>query len=355
MFQDLKVIELATVLAGPHAGMFFAELGAEVIKVENPKNPDVTRSWKLPLESVDSPISAYFCSVNYKKKYLFIDVKSEDGYAQLLALIQTADILLMNFKHGDQEKLKLHDALLQKYNPRLIIGKISGFGDDADRVAYDLILQAETGFMSMNGEKGGLPVKMPVALIDVLAAHQLKEGILIALMKRMHNQKGCVVSVSLYDAAVSSLVNQASNYLMKRHVPQKMGSLHPNISPYGEIFVTKDGRQMTFAIGSQNHFESMVKCLGVPNLTHDKRFLNNQLRVRNRSELQQELQKPISDYYINDLLEDMHALRIPCAEIKNLKQLFKEPEAQKLVRSEKMNDKITKRVSSIAFQINEGK
>jgi crotonobetainyl-CoA:carnitine CoA-transferase CaiB-like acyl-CoA transferase len=350
ILEDLKVVELATVLAGPHVGMFFAELGAHVVKIENPKNPDVTRSWKLPLEPVDSPISAYFCSVNYQKKYLALDLKSEEGYTRLLELLKSADVVLMNFKHGDQEKMNLTDEFLLKLNPRLIIGKISGFGEDSDRVAYDLILQAETGYMSMNGEPGGQPVKMPVALIDVLAAHHLKEGLLLALMKRMKTGQGGVVSVSLYDAAVSSLVNQASNYLMKRHVPVKMGSLHPNIAPYGEIFKTKDERLVTFAIGSQTHFELMTKCLEVPHVALDKRFLNNQLRVQNRSELQLELQKAIANYYVNDLLEDMHALHIPCAEIKNLKQLFKEPEAQALVRSEKMNDKITKRVTSVAFK-----
>jgi crotonobetainyl-CoA:carnitine CoA-transferase CaiB-like acyl-CoA transferase len=351
MLEDLKVIELATVLAGPHVGMFFAELGARVVKIENPKNPDVTRSWKLPLEPVDSPISAYFCSVNYQKKYLTLDIKSDEGHTRLLELLKTADVVLMNFKYGDQEKLNLTDELLQQLNPKLIIGKISGFGDDSDRVAYDLILQAETGYMSMNGEPGGQPVKMPVALIDVLAAHHLKEGILLALMKRMKTGLGSIVSVSLYDAAVSSLVNQASNYLMKRHVPMKMGSLHPNIAPYGEIFKTKDDRLVTFAIGSQTHFELLVKCLEVPQLIQDKRFANNQLRVQNRTELQVELQKPISQYMVNDLLEDMHALHIPCAEIKNLKQLFKEPAAQALVRSEKLHDKITKRVTSIAFKL----
>lgn len=351
LLGDLKVVELATVLAGPHVGMFFAELGAQVVKVENPKNPDVTRSWKLPLEPIDSPISAYFCSVNYQKKYRSLDLKSQEGHARLLELLKTADVVLMNFKFGDQEKLNLTDHLLLRLFPKLIIGKISGFGEDSDRVAYDLILQAETGYMSMNGENGGQPVKMPVALIDVLAAHQLKEGVLLALMKRMKTGQGSVVSVSLYDAAVSSLVNQASNYLMKRHVPVKMGSLHPNIAPYGEIFKTKDERLVTFAIGSQTHFELMTKCLNIPHVSMDKRFLNNQLRVQNRTELQVELQNPISQYMVNDLLEDMHALHIPCAEIKNLKQLFKEPAAQDLVRSEKMNDKITKRVTSIAFKI----
>jgi len=351
MIAGLKVIELATVLAGPHVGMFFAELGAEVIKVENPQNPDVTRSWKLPLEPVESPISAYFCSVNYKKQYLKLDLKSPEGYQAIMELIRTADVVLMNFKFGDQQKLKLTDEILLKLNPKLIIGKISGFGEASDRVAYDLILQAETGYMSMNGEPGGQPVKMPVALIDVLAAHHLKEGLLVALLERMSTNRGRVVTVSLYDAAVSSLVNQASNYLMKRHVPLKMGSLHPNIAPYGEIFKTKDDKLVTFAIGSQNHFELLVKCLGAEHLSKDKRFTTNQLRVENRVELQRELQQYLSAYFVQDLLEDMHALHIPCAEIKNLKQLFKEPEAQSLVRSEKLHDKITKRVTSIAFKM----
>lgn len=351
MISGLKVIELATVLAGPHVGMFFAELGAEVVKVENPKNPDVTRSWKLPLEPVESPISAYFCSVNYKKKYVQIDLKSEQGLQNVLELIRTADVVLMNFKFGDQAKLKLSDEVLLELNPKLIIGKISGFGDDSDRVAYDLILQAETGFMSMNGEPDGNPVKMPVALIDVLAAHHLKEGILVALLERMSTNRGRVVTVSLYDAAVSSLVNQASNYLMKRHVPLKMGSLHPNIAPYGEIFRTIDDKLVTFAIGSQTHFELLVKCIGAKHLAKDKRFSTNQLRVENRTELQAELQEFIAAFYVKDLLEDMHALHIPCAEIKNLKQLFKEPEAQRLVRAEKLHDKITKRVTSVAFKL----
>jgi len=350
MLEDLKVVELATVLAGPHVGMFFAELGAHVVKVENPENPDVTRSWKLPLEPVDSPISAYFCSVNYQKKYLALDIKSDTGHKRLLELIRTADVVLMNFKYGDQQKLNLADDTLHQLNPKLIIGKISGFGEESDRVAYDLILQAETGFMSMNGEPNGNPVKMPVALIDVLAAHQLKEGLLLALMQRTKTGQGKVVTVSLFDAAVSSLVNQASNYLMKRHVPQKMGSLHPNIAPYGEIFTTKDERMITFAIGSQTHFELMTKCLGVSELSIDKRFINNQLRLQNRAALQDLLQVVLSKLYTSDVLEDMHALHIPCAEIKNLKQLFKEPMAQELVRAEKMNDKITKRVTSIAFK-----
>jgi crotonobetainyl-CoA:carnitine CoA-transferase CaiB-like acyl-CoA transferase len=289
--------------------------------------------------------------VNYKKQYLNLDLNSQHGYQAVLDLIRTADIVLMNFKHEDQEKYNLADSTLHRLNPGLIIGKISGFGDESDRVAYDLILQAETGFMSMNGEPQSPPTKMPVALIDVLAGHHLKEGILVALFERQKTNKGKVVSVSLYDAAVSSLVNQASNYLMRKMVPLRQGSLHPNIAPYGEIFKTKDERYITFAIGSQKHFESLLTCINARELIKDVRFLTNQLRIKNRTSLEQEISIKIENLYMVELLEDLHALHVPCGEIKNLKQVFKTKEAQQLIREEKMFDKITKRVTSIAFKM----
>ena len=184
IFNNLKVVELASVLAGPSVGMFFAELGAQVIKVEHPEHPDVTRSWKIASENKEESASAYFSSINYKKEYIHLNLNKENDHFQLIELLKDTDILLTNFKKGDVEKFNLTDDLLLEVNPRLIHGKISGFGSDSDRVAYDLILQAETGFMSMNGTEDSGPVKMPVALIDVLAAHQLKEGILCALLER---------------------------------------------------------------------------------------------------------------------------------------------------------------------------
>jgi crotonobetainyl-CoA:carnitine CoA-transferase CaiB-like acyl-CoA transferase len=224
IFSDLKIIDLSTVLAGPSVTTFFAELGAKVIKIENKRSPDVTRSWKLPSEDPKSNISAYFSSVNYGKEYLRLDLLDGEDYRQLMKLIADADILVSNFKKGDEEKLGVTDKLLRKINPNLIIGKISGFGSDSDRVAYDLILQAETGFMSMNGTAESGPVKMPVALIDVLAGHHLKEGLLVALFERAKGKGASTIAVSLFDAAISSLMNQASNYLMTGHVPQRIGS-----------------------------------------------------------------------------------------------------------------------------------
>jgi crotonobetainyl-CoA:carnitine CoA-transferase CaiB-like acyl-CoA transferase len=350
MFESLKVIELATVLAGPAVGMFFAELGAEVIKIEHPSLPDVTRSWKLPSENDQDTVSAYFSSVNYRKQYRKADLTSEEGAAEIRTLIQSADILLLNFKKGDDQKFGLTSDEIWQLNPRILIGKISGFGDESDRVAYDLILQAESGLMSMNGTPESGPVKMPVAFIDVLAAHQLKEGLLVALLQRQTSGKGQEVSVSLYDTAVASLVNQASNYLMEGHVPQRIGSLHPNIAPYGELFTTADQKQGTFAIGSNRHFEGLCRFLELDNLISDERFSVNAHRVKNRTALFEILQPVILQHTSEDLNRAMLAQHIPFGIVRSLDEVFADSVAQSLVRTEIIAGKTTKRVTSIAFK-----
>lgn len=349
-FADLKIIDLSTVLAGPSVGTFFAELGAQVLKIEHPKNADVTRSWKLASEDASESVSAYFSSVNYGKTYLSLDLKNEKDYATFIDHVQKADILLSNFKKGDDEKLNVTDEHLRSINPSLIIGKITGFGNESDRVAYDLILQAESGFMSMNGTSTSGPVKMPVALIDVLAAHHLKEGLLIALLQRNQSSEIKTVSVSLYDAAICSLANQASNYLMEQHIPQRIGSLHPNIAPYGEIFSTKSNDLVTFAIGSNQHFEKLCDYLNCEELIIDDRFKENKDRVKNRMQLFEYLQEKIKLFDTVTLLHEMHQRYVPAGEIKNLQAVFQEQAAQKLIRTETINGKETKRITSIGFQ-----
>lgn len=350
MLSDLTVIDASTVLAGPSVGTFFAELGARVIKIEHPAHGDVTRTWKLPSEKPDSPVSAYFASVNYGKSYLQLDLRNTDDHATFLDLIKTADILLSNFKRGDDKKLNITDTFLSSINPRLIHGKISGFGSDSDRVAYDLILQAETGFMSMNGTPESGPVKMPVALIDVLAAHQLKEGVLLALLKRTKSGKGSTVHVSLYNAAVCSLMNQASNFLMAQHVAQRIGSLHPNIAPYGELFTTEDGQTVTFAIGSNQHFQKLCAYLGLEVLLSDHRFATNQQRVVHRVELQQILQEQISTHACDTLLSGLHALFVPVGKVRSIDEVLSAKETQPLIRHEEIDGTPTARITSIAFQ-----
>ncbi|MBL4592911.1 MAG: CoA transferase, partial [Flavobacteriales bacterium] len=248
MLSNLKVIELASVLAGPDVGMFFAELGAKVIKVENKLlNGDVTRNWKSIDEDKNAKVSAYFSAVNWHKEYLFLNLKNKYDQEKVYDLIKEADIVIANFKPGDDIKLGMDYNTLKNYNSNLIYGEINGYGSNSKRAAYDVVLQAETGFMSMNGNESSGPIKMPIAMIDVLAAHQLKEGLLLALLKKEKTGKGSLVEVSLYDTALSSLKNQATNWLMNQFIPQLIGSLHPNIAPYGETFKTKDGKLLVLA------------------------------------------------------------------------------------------------------------
>jgi crotonobetainyl-CoA:carnitine CoA-transferase CaiB-like acyl-CoA transferase len=350
LFHNLKIIDLSTVLAGPSVGTFFAELGARVIKIEHPIHGDVTNTWRLATENPLAP-SAYYSSVNYGKELLKLDFQKAQDYARFLEELSDTDVVLMNFKKGDDTKLKLDPKTLWNHQPKLIIGKITGFGSENDRIAYDLILQAETGFMSMNGTPESGPTKMPVALIDVLAAHQLKEGLLLALLQK--ENKGQLVSVSLYDAAVCSLANQASNYLMAQHVAQPIGSLHPNIAPYGEIFKTLDQKDITFAIGSHAHFEKLCLVLNLSAVLENPLYKENQLRVKNRIQLAKEIQLAVREREAEELFNALVAIGVPVAIIKNMAEVFNDSAAQALVRAEATQGQITKRVTQLAFQISD--
>src|SRR6478735_1388203 len=286
MLQGLKILELASVLAGPGVGQFFAELGAEVIKVENVKTGgDVTRSWKLASEKEEEDRSAYFTSVNWGKKSLAIDLTSTSGKEIVQKLVAKADVVIASYKPGNAEKLGVAYLQLNKTNPKLIYGQITGYGLDNNRVGYDAVIQAESGFMDMNGERGGDPLKMPVALVDVLAGHQLKEGLLLALLKKEKTGDGSFVEVSLIQAAVASLANQASNWLVAKSLPARKGSLHPNIAPYGESFETKDQKRIILAVGSDRQFVDLCEVLKLSKLIVDIRFSTNQNRVVHRSAL----------------------------------------------------------------------
>ncbi|MGZ3867301.1 MAG: CaiB/BaiF CoA transferase family protein, partial [Bacteroidia bacterium] len=340
------------VLAGPSVGLFFAEQGAEVIKIENKKTGgDITRSWKLPNEDKDSDLSAYFLSVNFFKKHLFLDLNSESDYKKCITHIKNADIVIVNYKKGDDKKLKLDHSTIKKINPKIIYAAINGFGGKDARVAYDLILQAETGFMSMNGTPESGPVKMPVALIDILSAHHVKEAVLMALLKRSKTKKGSKITVSLFDAAVSSLANQGTNWLIAKHLPQRTGSLHPNIAPYGEIFTTKDKHLVTFAIGSDGQFKKLCSILNLNSLSSDKNYLSNQLRVKNRKKLFAILNKEVKKQTLIYLQKECVKHVVPIAKIRNLKEVFELPEAKKLLKRVKINGKEFTVVTSSPAQI----
>jgi crotonobetainyl-CoA:carnitine CoA-transferase CaiB-like acyl-CoA transferase len=328
MLNHIKVLELASVLAGPSVGQFFAELGAEVIKVENSKTGgDVTRSWKSAGEQTDDR-SAYFCSVNWGKKSIALDLSAESDQSIVRRLSRRADIVIVSYKPGDAEKLGVSYDQLKKENEKIIYGQITGYGSGDWRVGYDAVLQAEAGFMFMNGEPGGNSLKMPVALVDILAAHHLKEGLLLALLNRERSGKGSIVEVSLLQAAVASLANQASNLLVAGKVPQKQGSAHPNIAPYGDVFKTQDGKEVILAVGNDRQFKDLCFALGLADLSGDPFFKTNQLRVTHRSNLRIKLEDVIKKTTSHDLLLKLNALKVPAGLVQNMQEVMAMPQVQ---------------------------
>lgn len=349
-FKNLKVVELATVLAGPTVGMFFSELGADVIKIENPTTKgDVTRSWKLPSEDENSSVSAYWASCNYKKKHLFYNLKNEDDLKKTKAIIADCDILITNYKKGTDIRFGLDYNTLQKANPNLIHCHLTGFTSKPDRSAYDVVIQAETGYMAMNGTPDSGPTKMPLAMMDLLAAHQMKEALLLALWNLEKNGEGSYCEVSLEKAGISNLANQATNYLMANHIPRPIGSLHPNIAPYGDTFKCKDDKSIVLAIGSDIHFKKLCNVLGNVSLSDDLRFATNISRVQHRSELQAALSELFLKKDQKTILINLENENVPAGAIKNMAEVFENPVAQDMILNETVNGTETKRVSTIAF------
>lgn len=352
---QLKVVELASVLAGPAVGLFFAELGAEVIKIENKKtNGDMTRSWKLPSETSDSSYSAYYASVNWGKQSYFLDLEDPSDRAQAYQLLTDADIAISNYQTKVAERLGVDYKTLSDHNPKLIFAQLNAFDENSKRPAFDVVLQAEAGFMYMNGEADGPPVKMPVALIDVLAAHQLKEGILLALIRRMQTGKGAYISTSLFDSAVASLVNQATNWLMAGHIPQRMGTQHPNIAPYGDSYSCRDGKVILLAVGTEKQFTSLCNVLKMGELAENELFSSNGERVKNRVILNQILSQQIINFDSAYLLQQLESMNVPAASIRNMQEVFELPAAQSMILEEKLPDgTVSKRVRTVAFAIRE--
>jgi len=352
-FKNLKVVELASVLAGPAVGLFFAELGAEVIKVENKKTGgDVTRNWKLPNEDKAAEHSAYYCSVNWNKRSHLLDLRESADRQKVLDWISEADVLISNFKLTSARKMGLDYDTVKGLNARLIYAQLTSFGEESNRVAFDIVLQAEAGFLYMTGEPDREPVRMSVALIDILAAHQLKEGILIAMLQREHSGVGAYVSTSLIEAALASLANQATNWLMGEHIPQRMGTMHPNIAPYGDLFYTKDKKPIILAAGTELQFKKLCQTIGREDLIKVAEFETNAARVRHRSQLKKELAKGIQLFERDDLLNILHQREVPVGSIRNMKEVFELETARKMLLEDTLpNGQKGIRVSTVAFKM----
>ncbi|MBP7513662.1 MAG: CoA transferase, partial [Flavobacteriales bacterium] len=258
---------------------------------------------------------------------------------------------ITNHLDADAPKLGLDRERLRALNPRLVHGHIRGYANDPARPAYDVVLQAETGYIGMTGTDKDNPAKLPIAMIDVIAAHQLKEGLLLALWKRERTGKGAYVEVSLEEAALTGLVNQASNWLMAKHAAQPIGTLHPNIAPYGEVFACADGGRIVLAIGSNEQFKALCQLLDLSHLVHDQHFSTNAKRVTNRNVLAQMLAPAIAGMPRDELLDRFTRAGVPGGAVNSIDEALGSAVARNLVLEEMIDGVRTLRISGNAFRI----
>ena len=324
--ENIRVLDLSRILAGPYCTMILGDLGAEVIKVEAPGGSDETRNWGPPFQN---GVSAYYLSTNRNKKSITIDLKSPSGIDQIKRLVKTSDVIIHNFKTGTMEKFGLAYDELKTINQKLVYCSITGFGEtgpDKDLPGYDFIIQAMSGLMSITGDETSGPQKLGIAITDVLTGLYAAIGIQAALLERVISGEGQKLDLSLYDSAVSSLVNIGSNYLISSNIPERLGNTHANIVPY-QTFKTKDG-EMVIAVGSDNQYKKLCELLQKPNLADDERFNVNPLRVENRKLLVPLLQDAFLTNDTTYWLDKCRENGIPCGPIQNLNQVAKDPQLQ---------------------------
>ncbi|MBO2532099.1 MAG: CoA transferase [Thermoactinomycetaceae bacterium] len=324
--EGIRVVDVSRVLAGPFCTMILGDLGAEVIKVEAPGGSDDTRGWGPPYAAGES---AYYLCTNRNKRGITLDLKKEEGKRIFLRLIREADVLVENFKVGTLARMGLAPERLRKINPRLVVAEITGFGQTgplSSLPGYDFIIQALGGLMSITGSEESGPMKVGVAIVDVLAGLYAALGILAALHERKRSGEGQIVDTALLDVCVASLVNVASNYLVGGKVAKRLGNAHPNIVPY-QSFRAAD-QEMVIAVGNDRQFAKLAEVLGRPELAEDERFATNPNRLSHREELTEALQRVFERRPAREWIERLQEAGIPCAPIQRIDQVFDHPQVR---------------------------
>ena len=314
------VVDLSRALAGPHAGMMLGDMGARVIKVENPDGGDDTRGWGPPfVGDPDAVESTYFLSCNRNKESIILDLKDQDGKAVLTRLVKHADVLIENFRPGVLDRLGFTTEHLHALNPRLVVLSISGFGHDGPeggRAGYDQIAQGEAGLMSLTGSSPDQPTRVGVPIGDLLAGMYGAYGVVAALHERNSTGKGRVVRTSLLASIVGVHAFQGTRYTVAGEIPKASGNHHPSIVPYG-LFHGRDGF-LQIAVGSENLWRSFAPAFGV-----DKpAYATNALRVGRREELVAEIEAAFSSWSVVDLLARLNELGVPSGEVRSLDRVY---------------------------------
>jgi crotonobetainyl-CoA:carnitine CoA-transferase CaiB-like acyl-CoA transferase len=329
--KGIRVIELARVLAGPWAGQLLADLGADVIKVENPEGGDDTRKWGPPFvkgANGEDLSAAYYHSTNRGKRSIAIDLKAERGSEAIRRLAATSDVLIENFKTGGLAKYGLDYGTLRKVNPRLIYCSITGFGQTgpyANRAGYDFVIQAMSGMMSITGEAGREPQKAGVAISDIFTGLYSVIAIQAALLHRENTGEGQFIDMALFDSQIGVLGNQNLNYLVSGNPPVQMGNAHMNIAPY-EVFPVADG-YIVLAIGNDGQFRRFCEVVEMREIPGNPDFETNAARVNNRGRLREILLDVLASWPKAKLLTELEAAHVPASPINNIAEMFADPQA----------------------------
>jgi glutaryl-CoA transferase len=326
----VKVVDLSRILAGPLCTMVLADLGADVVKVERPGEGDDTRHWGPPFAGDDA---AYFLSLNRNKRSVTADLGDPDGVALVRRLASAGDVLIENFRPGLMARFGLALDDLREANPRLVTCSLTAFGADAvettSRPGYDIIVQALSGLMSVTGDRAGDPTKAGVALLDVISGLYAAVGVLAALRERDVTGRGRHVSVSLFDASVAAMVNQAANYLIGGVVPERMGTAHPNIVPY-QSFHASD-RPFILAAGNDRLFARTCEVVEHHSWAGDPRFTTNEARVVHRDELIPLLDRAFAQRPMQEWLTLLDEAGVPCSPIMRMDEVFASSDGASLV------------------------
>jgi crotonobetainyl-CoA:carnitine CoA-transferase CaiB-like acyl-CoA transferase len=311
------VADFSRVLAGPYATMLLGDLGADVVKVEHPNGGDETRRWGPPFVE---GVSTYFLGLNRNKRSLVLDLATEPGRAAAEALVARADVVVENLRPTRMARLGLGFEQVQALNPRAVYCSITGFGPECDLPAYDLVVQAAGGLMSVTGLRPGEPTKVGVALVDVIAGLHGALGILAALRERDRSGTGQLVEVNLLSSLLSALVNQSSGFVQAGVVPSATGNRHPSIAPY-ELLTAAD-RQIAVAAGTDQQFRALCEVLGLAALVTDTRFADNAARVANREDLAAALTRALESRPAGDWCALLQAAEVPCALVNDVGEAF---------------------------------
>lgn len=324
----LKVLDLSRILAGPTCTQLLADMGADVIKVENPLTAgDDTRSWGPPFvagqDGEASDLSAYFVCANRNKRSIAVDLASPEGQETIRQLAARSDVLVENFKPGALKKYGLGYDSLSKASPGLVYCSISGFGQtgpNASKPGYDLMAQAYGGIMSLTGAPDGEPMKVAVGIADVMCGMYASSGILAALRHRDQTGEGQHIDLALVDAQIAWLINEGANYLTSGDLPRRRGNGHPNIVPY-QVFPARDGH-VVIAVGNDAQFSRFAQWIGHPEWAKDQRFASNPARLSHRDILVDLISDALARFEIDTVIQGLEAIGVPVGPVNTLDRVF---------------------------------